>query len=247
MTPIVITGYTAAGKTTHSRLLAEALGYHHVWAAALLLDRLGYEDVRSRESELWFGQSEAIELRRAKSDVDAWVDNELLRLAVKGNVVLDSRFLPWLRGVECLNIWLESDFRSRANKCLRSVPSIEPHPTLAQCAVHVHEKDGRDVSRVASNYSGIFAADPQKHQLIIDISDFAYPSSSGPESLDLIAKAQTYIQAAVAWHFGDPAPAAQLATAHPKDAWGVYHQMPGLWSDLNAIGVPHIPEGKLLR
>lgn len=232
MTAIVFSGYTAAGKTTHSRLLAQALGYRHVWAAGLLLERLGYEDIPRSESELWFHHFASIEERRGSSDADSWVDEQLVTIATQDNVIIDSRFLPWLPASSTLNIWLESNLPSRARKCHGSVAEVEPVPTLTECAVHVHDKDGRDIARVASTYQGVFGPDPLRHQLIIDISAFA-PAHSARTQDALIAAAQEYVFAAVSWHHGDVAPAARLAAERPDEAQAVFYAIPGLWHELS--------------
>jgi len=236
MTSIVIAGYTAAGKTTHSRLLAEFLGYGHVWAAGLLLDRLGYEDVAQNESGLWFHRSDEIERRRAGGDADAWVDGELRRLAKGRDAVIDSRFLPWLPKVGTVNVWLESDLRSRALKCWGSVRAIDPNITITQCAVHVHNKDGRDVERVAAAYGGVFASDPALHHLIVDVSVFLPVRGTIQLDADPIEHAQRYIRAAVAWRLGELGPVAQLVASDPDKALSVYHKMPAIWRDLELAG-----------
>jgi cytidylate kinase len=107
----------ASGKSTVARKIAEKYGLTFVSGGdtlkALALKE-GYEPTHfgwweSKEGMLFLAN------RRRDSKFDEEVDKELLSLAKKGNVVLDSWTMPWLlkRGFK---IWLEASPKKRVRR-----------------------------------------------------------------------------------------------------------------------------------
>ncbi|MGQ4616332.1 hypothetical protein [Nocardia sp. R7R-8] len=191
---IMIAGYTAAGKTTHARLLADSLGYQTVWAAGLLLERLGF-DVQD-ESHLWFHRYDEVARRRSAANVDTDLDQYLVsRAASEDDTVFDARFLPWafdLDGV--VRVWLESDLLSRARKC---AVSLGPDaPSIPQCAVGIDRKDLEDVVRVAETFGAVYSPDYSLFDIVIDNSCLFLGSKKNEVELG-IARCQEYLSAAV--------------------------------------------------
>jgi cytidylate kinase len=168
---IVVSGYTAAGKTTHTRLLARDLGFECISAAEILLQELGFDLEVTSESEIWFNRNAEINRRRQKLSIDDELDRFLLHRATTGQgIVFDARFLPWLAEVPMLRMWLASDLPSRARKCCVSVQ--RGVADVADCAQRIHDKDNLDVSRLAKTRGCIFGPDRALFDVILDNSSF---------------------------------------------------------------------------
>ena len=134
---VVVTGLTAAGKTTHARRLAAALGYEYVSGTATLAKLCGL--TIGRHPPRWTDM-----LRRssgANDDLDRALEAELLRLShEKDGQVFDVWALAWTTDAPIVRVWLESDGPSRYRKCFVSQgPSAAR--ALAECATFVDEKD----------------------------------------------------------------------------------------------------------
>lgn len=228
MTSLTLSGYTAAGKTTHSRLLAQSLGLRHVWAAGLLLEMLGYDDVEGNESSLWFYHSTEIERKRRTGDFDERVDRELARLARGGGVVLDSRFIPWIANDSVVNVWLDSDLSSRARKCAHSLGRFPDNAAASDCALEIHLKDGRDIGRVADRFGRVYGPDPRIHHVILDVSPFASVENFGDDWRSQTQLCQAHLRAAVLWKLGDRIPAERLMNSNPPLAASVFHRTVGM-------------------
>src|SRR3954452_3663938 len=115
---VAFAGLTAAGKTTHARLLAEALGYDYVCATDIVLEILGME---SSSRGVWFERFDEIRSARAGDGVDAELDRRLEEMAAtRRSTVFDTWALAWLSPSPLVRIWIESDLASRARKCLVS-------------------------------------------------------------------------------------------------------------------------------
>lgn len=113
---IVISGLTAAGKTTHTKLLAETLGFRAVHFTDLLLRELQVE--AGSADQVWFSRLREIASMRAGGSADRRVDEivgELL--ATDEPMVVDAVLAPWLHPGPQINVWLGSDRASRAWKC----------------------------------------------------------------------------------------------------------------------------------
>lgn len=196
---VVISGYTAAGKTTHARLLAEAMGLEFLSAAELLLERLGFDLTVQSESEIWFRHNAVIDRRRrTEGAVDADLDEYLVDRATRDDgVMFDARFLPWLTGAPMLRVWLDSDLPSRASKCRVSVDA----PDIAECAVVIQEKDTLDVRRFADR-GRVFGPEPGLFDIVLDNSAFITESTRACAARGVEAF-HPYVMAAVEAALGD--------------------------------------------
>ena len=212
---VVISGYTAAGKTTHARMLAESLGFSVVWAAGMLLEQLGIDPAATDESRLWFESHRALAERRKSEKSDAVVDRTLVeRLAGEDELVFDSRFLPWLSDVDCVRVWIDSDLGSRARKCFVSLGCNDP--SLLDCALHVHDKDMLDIARVARSYGSIFTADTTRFDVVLDNS--ALMPDPDPQAAQAgIARFHPYLLAAVRAAQGETAGLSALLRDAPTE------------------------------
>lgn len=231
---IVISGYTAAGKTTHSRRLAEDLGLPHHWAAGMLLGALGLDT--GDESRLWHRHHEAIRRARASASVDNEVDERLLVLAHETGGVFDARYLPWLlTDTRAIRVWLGSDMPSRSLKC---VASLSPERvSLAEAACSIHAKDHGDIEHMASQHGVVFGPDREVFDLILDISPFATRIGGGAEVAEDISNAYKCIRAAICWRLGDGSHLEQLISSSPSWLGQVFSRVPGMESTLRLSGI----------
>ncbi|KPM50382.1 hypothetical protein ACG83_40325 [Frankia sp. R43] len=134
---IAFAGLTAAGKTTHARLLASELGYGYVSATEVLLEILGMPVTAERA---WLERYDEVQTARAGDAADEELDRRLLELAAgRRHTVFDTWALAWLAPGPLVRVWIESDPASRARKCL--VSQTHTRRSLAECHALVREKD----------------------------------------------------------------------------------------------------------
>jgi cytidylate kinase len=135
---VAFAGLTAAGKTTHARLLAEQLGYSYVSATETLL---GILDIDAPGEQIWFDRYDEIQAARQGDAVDDELDRSLAALAVHSEAtVFDTWALAWVSPSPMVRVWIESDEESRARKCL--VSQRTNRLPLEDCRDLVHAKDG---------------------------------------------------------------------------------------------------------
>src|SRR5690348_11596732 len=86
---IAVAGLTAAGKTTHAKLLADEIGYRYVSATEILMDVLGME--RNVSRSVWFTQLDAIHALRSGDELDDELERRLINIASENDgLVLDT-------------------------------------------------------------------------------------------------------------------------------------------------------------
>ena len=114
---IAISGLTAAGKTTHARLLEIEFGLKYVSGSSILLDRGGVG--RQVPPDFWISPSGMHLVSRI---VELEVDEALRDAeASSAETVFDCRSLAWLARNPLLTIWLESSRDSRIRKAIVSL------------------------------------------------------------------------------------------------------------------------------
>src|SRR5690349_5604133 len=111
---VVISGLTAAGKTTLAKRLAAELHTSCLSGSEAVRKHLG------DASDVWTPE---LDQRRTAREVERAIDLEVLgnfRSARDG--VFDAWSLPWLAkdDGERVSIWIESDVESRVRKCMVS-------------------------------------------------------------------------------------------------------------------------------
>ncbi|MGS2641182.1 cytidylate kinase family protein [Streptosporangium sp. LJ11] len=171
MVNIVVSGLTAAGKTTHALLLARRLSFDYVSASRLMLAQLEIE--HDPDNSLWVTRMQEIEDRRDRQPVDSDV-NKLLVSAfrTRTNTVFDSWSLPWLTGsVSCLRVWIESSQESRAMKARVSQEPYGPFLSLDDCRRLIDDKDASTARRFQPLLEVDIRSDRSVFDLIVDNSD----------------------------------------------------------------------------
>lgn len=163
---ICISGFAGSGKSTLGRKLAEALGLSYVSGGdglKLLAIKRGY---RPGGAEWWETDEglRFLEERLRNPDFDREVDQQLMELAEKGDVVIDSWVLPWLyRGG--FNIWLKASMDVRAERVARrSGVSVEE-------ARRILERRDKESSELYQRIYGInLGKDYEPFHLVLDTS-----------------------------------------------------------------------------
>lgn len=137
-------GLTAAGKTTHSKLLAQVLGYEYISATEILLD---LAQVRTDSQHAWFTSYDAIEKAREGDRVDKQLEEAIsLCLQRKNGLVIDSWAMAYIYPGPMIRIWIDSDIPSRMRKCYVS-QGDNPMHTLEECLDLIQKKDSDSRSR----------------------------------------------------------------------------------------------------
>ncbi len=171
---VFISGLTAAGKTTHSLLVAAELARPVRSAADALVNVSGLPtSVPGHDSSFWTSATgQTLEtIREADRAIDHSVDWRLIRLSMAGEpAVFDAWGLPWLSTAPGLRIWLESSSSSRFMK------SIVSHrgDSLSGDAVRriVRQKDARARQYFLNTYAFDIFRDRRPFDVIIDVSGF---------------------------------------------------------------------------
>lgn len=164
MVNIAFSGMTAAGKTTHARLLATRLSFRYVSAIDVILDVLGVDwdpaGVWSRRPEL-FAAFKDPELNLA-------VDARLVGMSRSlDDTVFDAWALPWLSDAPMMRIWLESDLASRMRKAHVSTLRSGQHATAPSV---VERKDAASIANFQSAYGFDLGTDRHPFDVIVENS-----------------------------------------------------------------------------
>jgi cytidylate kinase len=174
---IVISGLTAAGKSTHGKLLAEALDIPYVSATALLAELVSERTGAPVESR-WQPSLDAA--RGADRSIDDELDR-LLRneLMSKASGVFDACLLPWVvSNAGTVNLWIESDLPSRVRKCV--VSHWEEAIDLTQATARVQAKDQFTIGRLRDTANATYAPDERFHVVASnsDLIPSAHPEAA---------------------------------------------------------------------
>ncbi|ACU38707.1 hypothetical protein KCV87_31005 [Actinosynnema pretiosum subsp. pretiosum] len=159
---IIISGLTAAGKTTLSHALARAFDVPRYSASAVLLDVLG------RGEREW---SPEVDLARGDPELERAVDAEMAGLLGRAPAgVFDSWGLPWYSAEPAVRIWLESDEGSRARKCRVSYLERGSPRGRAECAGLLRDKDGLSRELFLANWGFDLFTDRTPFDVLVDCS-----------------------------------------------------------------------------
>jgi cytidylate kinase len=182
---LCVYGLSAAGKTTHAKLLAQQLEMDYVSASQLMFGEIGYKDTGLHDT--WTKHSAEISQAREGGLVDEAVNQQLIQRAESSlPAVFDSWTLPYMaRESDLLRktvffIKLESDFNSRALRCLVSHGPNTAY-SITEAADLIRRKDSLSRQRFKSIFGfDIFSRSTglnDAKKVRIDISRFVFGSS----------------------------------------------------------------------
>ena len=166
---IAFAGRTAAGKTTHAKILADELGYEYVSATQMILDILNMKDT---PNGIWFTKYNEIQKHREGDLVDIELENRMTRLAnSRGGLVLDTWAMAWLYegSTPMIRLWIESDIPSRTRKCYVS-QGKDKKLTISKCQKLINKKDNDTRNNFLRRLDFDLYTDREKYDIILDNS-----------------------------------------------------------------------------
>lgn len=114
---VVISGSAAVGKTTLAHALAREFGFK-LYNGGDILKEIARQQGYTISGNDWWDSNDAIRFmkeRKENSIFDRQVDEKLIKIAKKGNVIITSHTLPWLT-TEPISIWLTASQRKRSER-----------------------------------------------------------------------------------------------------------------------------------
>ena len=200
MQNIIISGLTAAGKTTHSKRLAADFNLKYKSASNYLLEVTG---INAEVSPGFWVSNEADSLqsiRKNDASIDRWVNQRLLDDTLSLNrTIFDSWALPWISKEPALRIWLESTLQTRIWKAMVSMASSNTM-NLDNLREEIQRKDHFTRNLFIELYGFDIIKDHHVFDYIIDISSFLSEPTRQASELS-IAKSHEIITAIVTHYF----------------------------------------------
>lgn len=191
---IIISGLTAAGKTTHAGLIARRYKLDYLSASQTMLKLAG---LSTRQRPDFWVTEEGLGLGRKVT----WsqVDAEIQRMEGKcRRTVFDCLSLPWLCRQKSLIIWLESSLSSRVIKAIVSHRG-ENNLTPAEVKEKISLKDWTARTEILKQYGIDIFKDRTPFNLIIDVSGFIAETTPASARLG-IKQVDDIISSAVGWY-----------------------------------------------
>ena len=114
---IVVSGPPAIGKTTVAKGLAKEFGLNYL-SGGDILKELASEQGFSSNGDDWWDTEDGMKFlnqRKENSEFDKKVDEKLIELFEKGNVVITSYTLPWLIDTG-IKLWLNGTVENSAKR-----------------------------------------------------------------------------------------------------------------------------------
>jgi cytidylate kinase len=162
---LVISGLTAAGKTTLARKLADQFALEYFSASTILRQTLG------DTSGHW---TPALDLRRNDLSLERRVD-QLVQQTFRQSehAVFDCWGLPWIAGNvagPAVFVWIESDLESRLRKCFVSYVERDDPKSYGECRDMVIAKDAKSREIFMSNWGFDIYTDQSPFNIVLDAS-----------------------------------------------------------------------------
>ncbi len=164
---ICISGMTGSGKSTVARRLAARYGLGY-FSGGNALKALAQEEGYDSDMRGWWETDEGLRfLKQRKGDpaFDRRIDEKLLELAERGNVVLDSWTMPWLLK-KGFKIWLEASPRVRAKRVVK-----RDRISVEEALMVLTEKDERTREIYRNLYGFELGHDLSPFDLILTTDD----------------------------------------------------------------------------
>ncbi|MGH3873547.1 MAG: cytidylate kinase family protein [Pseudonocardiaceae bacterium] len=189
----MISGLTAAGKTTHGKLLAEDLGWAYFDIASVRKSILGNKlDAAERYRE-WTPAHD--KLRAADPSIDLRADHLMTRImSERANVVVDAWLQPWIyRRDDALRIWIESSAETRLMKA--EVAALRRGEAVS-CDIRNSLAAKDEFSRIHFHrlYSIELFGDPSVFSVLIDNSEYIDEPSIAKSDAGIAAFRQVLLE-----------------------------------------------------
>jgi len=164
---ICICGMAGSGKSTVAKRLAERYGlkYHSGGDA---LKALAMEEGYKPLERGWWESREGmrfLEKREKDPEFDKVVDKKLLESAKQGNVILDSRTMPWLLK-NGFKIWLDASIERRAKRIAK-----RDNTSLKEALKALKSKEDKTKNIYKKLYGFKLGEDFTPFQLILDTNN----------------------------------------------------------------------------
>ena len=158
-----------SGKSTLAKRIAERYGLNY-FSGGDALKQLAMEKGYKPKDDGWWESEEGLkflEERERDKRFDEKVDDKLLKMGDKGNVVLDSWTMPWLFKKRTFKIWLKTSLEVRAERAAKR-DSMEVESIMKI----IKEKDERTKSIYKNLYGFDFGEDFSPFDLILNTDKF---------------------------------------------------------------------------
>lgn len=211
---VAFAGLTAAGKTTHARMLATELGYGYVSATEVLLEILGID---APADGVWFDRFDQIRNGRHGDTADDELDRRLEELAAdRQGTIFDTWALAWLAPEPMVRVWIESDLDSRARKCY--VSQTRTAMSVPACRDHVQAKDADTRASFLRRHGFDLFADRHRYDLVLCNSHLIPAADRSSADAGIAAFAPVVSEAVTALlKERPPGDLAALADRHPAE------------------------------
>lgn len=114
---VVISGSAAVGKTTLADALAKEFRFK-LYNGGDILKEIARQQGHTISGNDWWDSDDAVGFmkeRKKNPDFDKEVDEKLIKISQKGNVIITSHTLPWLTS-EPITFWLSASQEKRSER-----------------------------------------------------------------------------------------------------------------------------------
>jgi CMP/dCMP kinase len=160
MLRICIAGLTDSGKTTVGNMLARDLNVTHVTKYITGT----YKEFKEKEHE-HSDDHRLVQVNKDKEAANSF-DDEVRKLAGKGDCVVSTWFGPWSVEKPTLKVWLDAPFDERVKRC-----SVERKLGRKEAEDYVRKKDELTIKRLKEFY-GVDIMDHSDFDAEINTSKF---------------------------------------------------------------------------